>query len=642
MLPVRRIKVFPNTIDANELHILERLLLPNGCHFSKEAIDAINCWESKEILACPGSGKTTVLLAKLKLLADQMPLKNNRGVCVLSHTNVAVDELKGKLSEEATILLTYPNYIGTMQTFVDQYVTFPYLKHYTSNPIQVVDRNTFSTSLFSKVCKKYSSLAWLIKQQFKNTYSEVFSDEVAFISAMYSHKGALFLLINGKPKLLAGASSTSAQNYNSAINDLLLEDGLIRYEDAYFYTDQAIKEYGDGLRKLLTERFQYVFIDEYQDCSETQRNIIERIFGNSDSVIQKIGDVDQAIYNNAGDSSPDWRVSNDHLSIPTANRYGQEIADVLTQLRTNKEPIHSECGKRGIKPVVFLYDSASQHKVIGSFIEKIKANELNASTGTFKAIGMFKNVTGLKIGDYWSAFQSNTSNKNSLTYSDYINQICQALESGNLYIAERTIRKLLCRVLHFLEVKDQRGKEYSITSIKYRLTEKYSAIYPSSIIQLTELHSITSQSVDTHIKALICALIAPSAIQALPAKFMSSQNQLNDSVPNQNIYIDEPSAIEVVFDTVYGVKGETHDATLYLETETQRGTDIKRIMPLLEGKSYSGKSNIHERSRKCVYVGFSRPRYLLCLALSKSTYVNHENAFVQWEVIDLTSPDTPS
>ena len=33
-----------------------------------------------------GSGKTTTLLAKLVLLAEQMPLKNGKGICVLTYT----------------------------------------------------------------------------------------------------------------------------------------------------------------------------------------------------------------------------------------------------------------------------------------------------------------------------------------------------------------------------------------------------------------------------------------------------------------------------------------------------------------------------------------------------------------------------
>lgn len=108
-------------IDDKELEIVESILLAKGCH----------CWESVDVAACPGSGKTTVLLAKLKLLADRMPFQKGSGICVLSHTNVAVNEIKTKLSDYADILMSYPNYVGTIQSFIDQFVTKPYLKQKT-------------------------------------------------------------------------------------------------------------------------------------------------------------------------------------------------------------------------------------------------------------------------------------------------------------------------------------------------------------------------------------------------------------------------------------------------------------------------------------------------------------------------------
>ena len=54
--------------EITDFSALEALMLPTGCHFSADAKTVINCWESTEVLACPGSGKTTVLIAKLKLI----------------------------------------------------------------------------------------------------------------------------------------------------------------------------------------------------------------------------------------------------------------------------------------------------------------------------------------------------------------------------------------------------------------------------------------------------------------------------------------------------------------------------------------------------------------------------------------------
>ena len=119
-------------ITDNEIEVVEKLLLPENCHFADDAKEVIRHWKSTDISACPGSGKTTVLLAKLKLIADRMPLENGTGICVLSHTNVAVNEIRLKLTEYADKITSYPNFVGTIQSFIDKFITFPYLKSITA------------------------------------------------------------------------------------------------------------------------------------------------------------------------------------------------------------------------------------------------------------------------------------------------------------------------------------------------------------------------------------------------------------------------------------------------------------------------------------------------------------------------------
>lgn len=136
-------------ISNKDIESTERLLLPDGAHFSEDARDVMRCWHSTDVSACPGSGKTTVLLAKLKLLADRMPFVSGAGICVLSHTNVAVNEIEKRLSDYADKLLSYPNYIGTIQSFVDKFVTMPYLRNITGRNVQAVDDFTYAQHMIS-------------------------------------------------------------------------------------------------------------------------------------------------------------------------------------------------------------------------------------------------------------------------------------------------------------------------------------------------------------------------------------------------------------------------------------------------------------------------------------------------------------
>ena len=79
-----------------------------------------------DLQAVPGSGKTTALLAKLLILERKLPFADNSGILVLSHTNIAIDEIKHKIKLYCPKLFRYPNFIGTIQSFVDEFLAIPY------------------------------------------------------------------------------------------------------------------------------------------------------------------------------------------------------------------------------------------------------------------------------------------------------------------------------------------------------------------------------------------------------------------------------------------------------------------------------------------------------------------------------------
>ena len=102
------------TITDEDILLAERALLPDGQAFDDERRTVIKCLESKDVLACPGSGKTTALLAKLIALSRQFPIEGNKGICVLTHTNVAIDTIAQGAGLPANKLLEYPNHFGTI------------------------------------------------------------------------------------------------------------------------------------------------------------------------------------------------------------------------------------------------------------------------------------------------------------------------------------------------------------------------------------------------------------------------------------------------------------------------------------------------------------------------------------------------
>lgn len=123
---------------------------------------------------------------------------------------------------------------------------------------------------------------------------------------------------------------------------------------------------------------------------------------------------------------------------------------------------------------------------------------------------------------------------------------------------------------------------------------------------------------------------------ALPAWFLDPSASSKTSTPDNNILVDPIRGRKIRLCTIHAVKGQTHDATLFLETEKNRGSDLARIL-WCYGIGKPGQSSLFEYSRKLAYVGFSRPKKLLCVAIQESTYEKCKKQFHNklWEVVDV-------
>ncbi|MCC3146066.1 UvrD-helicase domain-containing protein [Halanaerobium sp. Z-7514] len=118
-------------ITDKDIEYAESILLNEDESFKDDNDERISCIKNLETIdlhAVPGSGKTTVLLAKLLILERKLPFKDGSGILVISHTNAAVDEIKNEIEEYCPKLFSYPNFVGTIQSFVNQYLAKPYFK----------------------------------------------------------------------------------------------------------------------------------------------------------------------------------------------------------------------------------------------------------------------------------------------------------------------------------------------------------------------------------------------------------------------------------------------------------------------------------------------------------------------------------
>jgi superfamily I DNA/RNA helicase len=76
--------------------------------------------------ACPGAGKTRAIVARYLRRAAEEPRK---GIALLSFTNAAIDEVKGRCGDMRDALRA-PHFLGTFDTFINRFISRPLYVHY--------------------------------------------------------------------------------------------------------------------------------------------------------------------------------------------------------------------------------------------------------------------------------------------------------------------------------------------------------------------------------------------------------------------------------------------------------------------------------------------------------------------------------
>lgn len=356
-------------------------ILLNGGTFDDERKIFIRNLETCDLLAVPGSGKTTALLAKLYCIAQNMPFEDGSGILILSHTNKAIEEIEKKLKNYCPRLFEYPNFIGTVQTFVNKFLANQACFEKYGTYIKKNDDELYEY----EVKKFYYSLVWsrrgvepknLVNKLYgKANYNKYNLTSPEKINNTINFIKNLELDLIGK-KIVYGSNQTtlyiengSAHNFYLQIKEWkenLFKNGLLNYKDSFNIGLYALST-NSNLKNVLQKRFKYVFIDEMQDLEDFQINIIDDIFfsDSSQTTIQRIGDKNQSIYNSVKENC-DWITRQDFdsenytdLTIQNSMRLSPSIANLVDKFVLKRPENYSVIGKfeeSTIPPHLILID----------------------------------------------------------------------------------------------------------------------------------------------------------------------------------------------------------------------------------------------------------------------------------------------
>ncbi len=631
-----------------------------GCQFADTARrEALKCTESRDVQACPGSGKTTLVVAKLMVLARHWRWQD-KGICVLSHTNVAREEVERRLAQHPVghRVLGYPHFIGTIQRFVDKYLALPYVR---SQGIEVVtvDDERFKKRALQLLARYPNASRYLSHRRNGDELAGTLRLEGAALTLGCAADGGLPL-----------GEGTRAYRELCVLKRRLCSEGIFRFDDMYAFADAYLHNC-PGLVEAIRLRFPWVFIDEMQDTDLRQDGLLGKVFGEG-CVLQRFGDVNQAIYGEDALAQAQSTFPHDNsIELADSMRFGEAIAGFASCLTVVTPQV--VCGTEGLPSrchTVFLFDEQSIEQVLPAFVRLLGQEYAGGVPQDFvaKAVGFRKSVQQrdgtarlpYSLGDYWPRFQPEYTVRFPRP-SDLLACVRKARhlirENGECRDSYGLVLEGLLRLLNLARATDGSGAAFT----KTRLLDAVKGIGAEDLAAFRELlvNLVLPSGSITHSEWLTRAEflkhffapwtgpdLSPEAHAFL--QWTDPHDVLEDAADEfdptlVNVYGHDLGGehLPVEVTTIHAVKGQTHTATLVLETFWHEH-DVKEMVPFLVGEMHPSaveRSRARERMKR-IYVAMTRPKELLCLAVHRDHVSRDQRNALErrgWSVQDLAA-----
>lgn len=644
-----------------EFEWLEKMLLrPKGC-FDDQRRAFISDFSTLDLQAVPGSGKTTAILAKLLYLENHLPLDKDAGVLVLSHTNTAVDEIKGALHDKCPKLFSYPNYVGTIQSFVDNFLAAPYFSQKFQQNIIRIDNEAYDDAITRRFLYNIEGFS---TEESKNSRYFLMGKKCLTTYRFRSDGSSVDLIdgINGKSLVIE--KPKRGKNYQDfsikekgRIKSWLIKlkqsvmekERVLHFDDAYFLAERYL-QFVPEIRLLLQLRFKCVIVDEMQDMDLHQHQLVEKLFYEGDkdlTKLQRIGDKNQAIFNGSIQLDDVWKDRSKCLSISGSNRFSNHIANIIAPFATcgDEDFRINGHGEGSLRPLLLIYDRESIEKVIPTFLSLLTelkdANKIPDPTGhPIKIIAWNtvwregrSNESNVRLCDYWPMFSRDII-KNTIDYPSLKSYFFSS-ESDDISSARirKNILNSLLRILLMEDVKTVDGFRYTVTKVQEHLRlhddtggyyERFlQIVYDCIYLSFNEDKQAAYSLLKSYIPEFLA--IFGSAIKR-SKEFIEGDRVLTGADDRaffeqreQGNWIDFNGA-KIELSTVHSVKGQTLSCLLYVETAYHGTHESEFLGPQFLGEQFTDRRKRHREAARVAYVATSRASNFLCVAVERQRF----------------------
>lgn len=642
-----------------------------GCDFTGVNQQAfLSSVDSCDVQAAPGHGKTTLLVAKLALLSRCW---NSRaqGVCVMSHTNAAREEVEKKLAHHpaASAFLSYPHFIGTVTAFLDRYIALPYLRGLGWS-VHRIDDEVFAAAAVSRWRSKPALLRYARGNNGRNQQrvEREFVPKLALLPTFVCNPGAA-------PQRIAVRLRASQPGPDSpsgaALEELkaeLVYDGYYRFCDLTGLAIQALEK-RPAIVERIRRRFPLVLLDEAQDTNGEQLALLNRLFA-ADVAYQRLGDQNQTLYEDE-DLTPDdyWRAGDGVIPLNESRRFCTHIAGFASRLTARAQQQITGLPDAPCRRALILFCRDTIGAVMPAYVAQVRSHWGDAfnSSLDIRAVASRHNPTTDNTGEWPKTLVHYCPNYRSgrgrqSRPENLCAQLRQAAllhhtnaapsEIADLFTAgiagllrHQLWRNALgqagdCRNLWRIIAAHEDGLALRVRRLlRDRIAvgdapwgaDSWNAFRDELTVMLG-IHGTLTNAATTYLEFVVAG---------------AADHDRQAPQPSKTLF--EYDGVTVKLGSIHSVKGRTVDGLLVVETEVWRGQaladramDLATVLPHafgLEDRDFS--ANIAQLAAATnIFVAATRPRQLLACAVRKAAVPDGlvEAARAQgWNVCDVTA-----
>lgn len=225
------------------------------------------------VLAGPGSGKTRVITERAKVLIDEYQIEPHK-ILVITFTKAAAEEMKNRFKKRMDGIYA-PVWFGTFHAIFFTILKHAY--HYNSSNILREDQKK---QFFREILQKLE-----LEIEDENEFLGEIESEISLV------KGEMISLEHYFPM---NCSTEVFKTFFQEYNKKLQQYRLIDFDDMLVYCYELLSQRADIL-KMWQKQFEYILIDEFQDCNKIQYDIV-RMLAKPENNLFIVGDDDQSIY----------------------------------------------------------------------------------------------------------------------------------------------------------------------------------------------------------------------------------------------------------------------------------------------------------------------------------------------------------